>query len=96
MITEIVQLEVKPGQEAPSQQAVLKAVPLITGAEGCHGVELRHCIETPARFLLMVRWETVAHHTEKYIGSSDWKTLLGTIGCYLAADPDVRHFEAVL
>ena len=41
--------------------------------------ELLRCIETGSRYLLLVRWETLEHHTQGFRGSPEyqrWKALL--------------------
>jgi heme-degrading monooxygenase HmoA len=42
-------------------------------------LEIRPCIETPDRYLLLARWQTVEDHMEGFRRSSvyqEWRTLL--------------------
>ena len=57
MITEIAQIDVKPGLEAEFEAAVKKATPIFQRSKGCRGMELRRSIETPSRYRLFVSWE---------------------------------------
>ena len=41
MITEIAQIDVKPGMEAEFENGVKNAAPVFKRAKGCHGLELR-------------------------------------------------------
>ena len=61
MITEIAQIDVKPGTEKDFEAAVAKARPLFLRAKGGKGFELHKSIEKPQRYRLMAngrRWKT--------------------------------------
>lgn len=59
MITEIAQIDVKPGTEKDFEAAVAKARPLFLRAKGGKGFELHKSIEKPQRYRLMAQWETL-------------------------------------
>ena len=63
MITEIAQIDVKPGSEKDFEAAVAKARPLFLRAKGGKGFELHRSIEKPSRYRLMAKWETLENHT---------------------------------
>ena len=63
MITEIAQIEVKPGMETEFETGVKDAAPVFKRAKGCRGMELRRSIEHPSRYRLFVAWETLENHT---------------------------------
>ncbi len=69
MITEIAQIEIKPGMEAEFEAGVKKAAPVFKRAKGCRAMELRRSVEKPARYRLFVAWETVENHTVDFRGS---------------------------
>lgn len=96
MITEIAQIDVKPGSEKDFEAAVEKARPLFLRAKGCKGLELHKSIEKPARYRLMVKWETLENHTVDFRGSEDFTAWRGLVGPYFAAPPEVEHTETVL
>jgi quinol monooxygenase YgiN len=96
MITEIAQIDVKPGTEAEFEAAVAKAKPLFLRAKGSHGFELHKSIEKPQRYRLMVQWETLENHTEDFRGSPDFAEWRALVGPYFASPPDVEHTETVL
>ena len=54
MILESALLNVKPGRESDFEDAMRAARPLIAATPGFQGIEVRPCIETPNRYLLLV------------------------------------------
>ena len=70
MITEIAQIDVKPGMEAEFEKGVKQAAPIFQRAKGCRSMELRRSIEKPARYRLFVGWDTVENHTVDFRGSA--------------------------
>jgi hypothetical protein len=57
MITEIAQIDVKPGMEAEFEAGMKNAAPIFKRAKGCHAMELQRSIEQPSRYRLFVTWE---------------------------------------
>jgi len=93
MVTEIAQIEVKPGMEAEFEAGVAKAAPVFKRAKGCKAMRLERSIEMPQRYRLFVAWETLENHTVDFRGSPDfqeWRTLVGH--CF-AAPPAVEHTQ---
>jgi heme-degrading monooxygenase HmoA len=84
MITEIAQIEIKPGMEPEFEAGVKKAAPVFQRAKGCHGMELQRSLEKPSRYRLFVSWDTLENHTVDFRGSPDfheWRKLVGH--CFL-------------
>ena len=96
MITEIAQIDIKPGMEVEFETGVKNAAPVFQRAKGCHGLELQRSIEKPARYRLFVTWATVENHTVDFRGSDDFQTWRGLVGQYFAAPPEVEHTETVV
>ena len=96
MITEIAQIDVKPGTEKDFEAAVAKARPLFLRAKGGKGFELHKSIEKPQRYRLMAQWETLENHTVDFRGSEDFTAWRALVGQYFAAPPEVEHTETVL
>jgi len=96
MILEQALLQVKPGEEAAFEAAMRRAAPVIAGSAGYIGHQLQRCIETPGRYLLLVRWETLEAHTVGFRGSpafAEWRAIISE---YFAEPPQVEHYEGVL
>jgi len=96
MITEIAQIDVKPGTESEFEAGVKKAAPLFQRAKGCQGMELRRSIEKPARYRLFVNWATVENHTVDFRGSPDFQEWRRLVGHCFAAPPEVEHVTQVV
>ena len=96
MITEIAQIDVKPGMETEFEAGVKSAAPIFKRAKGCTSMELRRSIEKPSRYRLLVGWQTVENHTVDFRGSEDFTAWRALVGPYFAAPPEVEHTETVL
>ncbi|MGW1630147.1 antibiotic biosynthesis monooxygenase family protein [Streptomyces anthocyanicus] len=96
MVTEIAQIQIHPGQEQEFEDAVAKALPHFLAADGCDGVDLHRSVEHPSRYRLMVRWETVEHHTVTFRGSEGFARWRALAGPHFAAPPQVEHVYSVL
>jgi heme-degrading monooxygenase HmoA len=96
MITEIAQIDVKPGSEADFEAAVGKARAAFGRSKGFHGFELHRGIEKPQRYRLVVKWETLENHTVDFRGSENFAEWRGLVGSFFAAPPEVEHTETVL
>jgi heme-degrading monooxygenase HmoA len=94
LITEHAILEVKPGQQQAFEAAMREAAPLIAASDGFLGLGVLPCIETPGRYLLLVKWTSVEAHEKGFRGSDryqQWKALLH--GFY-EPFPVVQHYGA--
>ena len=96
MITEIAQIDIKPGTEAEFETGVKNAAPLFQRAKGCHGVELQRSIEKPGRYRLFVKWQTVENHTVDFRGSADFAEWRKLVGHCFAQPPQVEHVAQVV
>ena len=95
MILEVALLDVLPDRTGEFEEAFAKASEIISSAPGYLFHELQRCIETPERYVLLVRWETLEDHTEGFRGSDgygEWKRLLHH---FYDPFPTVQHFEPV-
>jgi heme-degrading monooxygenase HmoA len=93
MILESAVLDVKPGQDRAFEAAFAEAQRIISASPGYVSHELQRCIEKPNRYLLLVRWRTLQHHTEGFRKSppyQEWKRLLHH---FYDPFPTVEHYE---
>lgn len=95
MVTEIAQVEIRPGSGGEFESAVAEAVPLFESAAGCHGVRLVRGHEHPERYRLFVEWETVEHHTETFRSSPAYARWRELVGPFFATAPEVEHVHEV-
>lgn len=95
MILELAILDVKPGLTAEFEAAFAQAQAIIAASDGYLSHELRRCLERPDRYLLLVRWRSLADHTRGFRGSpayQEWKRLLHH---FYDPFPTVEHYERV-
>ncbi len=95
MILEVAILNIRPGQRQAFEAAFQQAAPIIAAMPGYLSHELRHCVEAPDRYLLLVRWQTLEDHTVGFRGSpqyQEWKRLLHH---FYDPFPVVEHYEAL-
>jgi heme-degrading monooxygenase HmoA len=96
MITEIAQIDVRPGMENAFEIGVKNAVPLFQRAKGCKGMALQRSHEKPERYRLFVRWDTLENHTIDFRGSADFQEWRKLVGHCFAAPPEVEHVTEVV
>lgn len=96
MILEAAVLQVRAGDDSAFEEAMVKAAPVIAGSPGYIGHELKRCVETKGRYLLLVRWQTLEAHTVAFRESprfGEWRSIIGP---FFAQPPMVEHYEGVL
>jgi quinol monooxygenase YgiN len=57
--------------------------------------QLHRSIETGGRYLLLVQWLTVEHHTVGFRQSPQFKQWRALLGPFFVAAPAVEHYQAV-
>ena len=95
MVLEAVMLTNKLGQPAAFDAAFAEARPIITAAPGCLSCTLERCLENDHRYLLLVEWETLEDHMQRFRPSPDylrWKALLHH---FYDPFPEVLHYRQV-
>lgn len=94
MFYEIASIRIHPGSEAAFEARVAEAEPLFRRAKGCVSMALHKMVEEPARYHLMVGWETVEDHTVDFRQSEDFKQWRALVGEFFVTPPEVAHWEA--
>ena len=96
MITEIAQIDVKPGTETEFEAAVTKAKAAFGRSKGFHGFELHRSIEKPQRYRLIVKWATLENHTVDFRGSENFTEWRALVSPFFANPPEVEHTNTVV
>jgi heme-degrading monooxygenase HmoA len=96
MITEIAQIDVKPGMEADFEAGVKAAAPLFKRAKGCSGMTLERSHEKPSRYRLFVKWATLENHTVDFRGSADFQEWRKLVAHCFETPPEVEHVREVV
>lgn len=92
MILEVATFDIKPGQQAAFQAVFPQAAEVISRAAGYVSHELQQGIETDTRFLLFVRWHSVADHMEGFRQSADFAQWRALLTPHFNGMPVVEHF----
>lgn len=93
MIYEIALLPVHQEHIATFRSAFAEVAPLLTRAQGYRGHVLAQGIETPHRFNLIVRWQSLEDHTPGFEESEDHRIFMEGLQDYFSEDPTVYHVE---
>lgn len=96
MILEVALLDVKTDQTAAFEAAFVQASPLIASMRGYISHELQRCLETPNRYVLLVRWETLEDHTLGFRQSAEYQEWKRLLHHFYDPFPTVEHYEMVL
>ncbi|WP_425904817.1 antibiotic biosynthesis monooxygenase family protein [Nitrobacter sp. TKz-YC02] len=96
MITEIAQIEIKPGSEKDFEAAVSQAQTIFKRCIGWKGFELHKSIERPSRYRLLIKWETLENHVVDFRESSNFTEWRALVGSFFASPPEVEHTETVV
>ncbi|GAA4600111.1 heme-degrading monooxygenase HmoA [Actinoplanes octamycinicus] len=91
MILEVMLIDVLPGREADFVAAYRLGRSLIAGADGCHGLGLKHRVESSTRFLLLVEWDSMEaqeQHFRRTERFAQWRALISAT----LAQPPVSEF----
>ena len=96
MILEHCDIEINPSKSTEFEEAILRGVStVISKAKGFRGFKVNHSIESPARYLLLIYWDTLENHTMDFRGSdafNDWRAIVGP---FFAKPPFVEHMTLV-
>ncbi len=95
MITEIAQIDVKPGSEKDFEAAIQKAQAIFKKSKGWKSFELHRSIEKPSRYRLLIKWETLENHTKDFRESDNFTEWRALVGPHFAAPPEVEHTNTV-
>jgi heme-degrading monooxygenase HmoA len=94
MILEHAVLDVRPGERDAFEAAFAEAKAIISASPGFDHLELRRCVETPDRYLLLVQWDAIEHHTEGFRGSPAFEQWRALLHHFYEPKPTVEHYEA--
>jgi len=95
MITEVVQIDIKPGQEKDFELAVEMAKPIFLRSKGWRSLEIKRSIEKPSRYRLFLKWDTLENHTVDFREGPNYTEWRALVGPHFAAPPEVEHMTDV-
>jgi heme-degrading monooxygenase HmoA len=91
-VLEVAILDVKPGQADAFREAFAEAQPIISSMPGYGRHELRACVESDHRFLLLVWWESVEAHENGFRGSPEYQQWKQLLHHFYDPFPTVEHY----
>ena len=95
MVIEVAILEIKPGLAGEFETAFKTASLIIASMPGYISHELQHCLETPNRYILLVRWQTLEDHTIGFRQSAEYQQWRSLLHHFYDPFPTVEHYELV-
>ena len=95
MVLEVAILKIKPGESLAFELAFAQAQQIISSMAGYQRHALQRCIEVSDRYLLLVWWDTLEHHTEGFRGSSEYQQWKNLLHHFYDPFPDVEHYTEV-
>lgn len=96
MLTELAELRIRPGTDAPFLAAIEQAVPLFRRARGCTSMRIEKRVEDADSYLLIVGWETLDDHHIHFRESADFQEWRRLVGGFFAGTPTVTHVAPAL
>jgi heme-degrading monooxygenase HmoA len=92
MIVEAAILNVKSGKGRAFEEALREARPLIEATPGFQKMEVRPCVETKDRYILLVWWGSVEAHTQGFRQSDRYAPWREKLHHFYEPFPVVQHF----
>lgn len=96
MILEIASLSIKEGQNAEFEKVIPKAIGIISQSKGFISIGFQHCIESPSKYLALIRWETLEDHTVGFREGdlfTQWRAILSP---FFEKPPFADHYYTVI
>lgn len=95
MILEVAHLDVIPGRESEFESAFAEAQAIIASRKGYVSHELQRCVETPNRYVLLVRWASLEDHTVGFRQSDEYQRWRALLHHFYDPFPTVEHYARV-
>ena len=94
MILEIATIYCVPGKQKEFEEAIERGLRTVhTRAQGMRGYKLNRCVETPDRYVLEVRWDSVDDHMVKYRESPLSPEFRAIVSHFFAKPVEYQHYE---
>ncbi len=95
MILEVAILDVKQEQKKEFENAFSKAQNIISSMDGYISHQLQKCLERDNRYILLVNWETLEHHTVGFRESSEYQEWKKMLHHFYDPFPTVEHYQNI-
>ncbi len=91
MVLEVADIDITPGAEDAFIAAYRTVRDVLAGTRGCRSVRMTRGVESPARFVLLVEWDSVQAHEQNFRASPRFAQWRAAIGPHFASPPHVEH-----
>jgi heme-degrading monooxygenase HmoA len=96
MILEVADIRIASGRQAEFERAAHHGIQtVIAESKGFRGYQVRHSIESPERYLLLLEWDTLEDHTVGFRGSAAFAQWRSIVVDFFVQPPFVEHFKAI-
>jgi len=95
MILEVAIVNIVAGKEQEFERSFSRAQAIIQSSPGYISHQLKRCIETPSRYILLVNWETLEDHTVGFRGSPQYQQWKALLHYFYDPFPQVEHYQAL-
>lgn len=95
LILETAILDVRPGQTDAFEAAFRLAQQYLSVVTGYQRHELRRCLESSDRYLLLVWWDSLESHTKNFRESEGYREWSALLHPFYDPFPVVEHYVAV-
>lgn len=96
MILEVAILNIRLGTVVAFESAFREASPIIASMPGYRSHELRRCLESPTRYILLVHWVRLEDHTVGFRQSAEYQRWRALLHHFYDPFPIVEHYEEPL
>jgi heme-degrading monooxygenase HmoA len=95
MVLEVAILNLRPGRSAGFEAAFREAQEILAASRGYQRHELRRCLETADRYLLLVWWDSLESHTGGFRQGPDYPRWRERLHSFYEPFPTVEHYVEV-
>ena len=95
MVTEIADIRVVAERADTFPAAVREGLRFVSDTPGFRSARLTRSVETPARFVLLIEWDSVEAHTVGFRESENFGRWRGVVGPFFDGPPHVEHLDDV-
>jgi heme-degrading monooxygenase HmoA len=96
MILEVADIHTPEGEQVEFERAIrLGLDTVLSKSPGFHSYEVRHSLETPTRYLLLIQWNSLEDHTVRFRESESYTKWSAIVRPFFGRPPEVQHFELV-
>lgn len=93
MVLEHVHIKVDSNKVAAYSETFDRARPLVQSQDGCLGCRLLPKVGAVGEFLLLIEWESKAHHTEGFRCSPEYQEWSRLLHPFYDASPTVNYYQ---